>query len=69
MRYTPWTGQVFFDNAPMLDWNWQGKAVGSAKGYKNFQYLKVFGAGHMAPGDQPEVTLEMFRRFLQGLPF
>ena len=38
--------------------------VGEFKHHGNFTFLRVYQAGHMVPMDQPEVSLEMFKKFL-----
>ncbi|KAF4697466.1 hypothetical protein FOZ60_007551 [Perkinsus olseni] len=40
--------------------------VGLYKGFKNFAFLRVFGAGHMAPMDKPLETLHMYDTFING---
>lgn len=40
--------------------------VGLYKGFKNFAFLRVFGAGHMAPMDKPLETLHMYETFIDG---
>ncbi|KAF4676708.1 hypothetical protein FOL47_005425 [Perkinsus chesapeaki] len=40
--------------------------VGVYKGFKNFAFLRVFGAGHMAPMDKPLETLHMYDTFING---
>lgn len=35
-------------------------------GYKGLTFATVRGSGHMAPGDQPERALELFRAFLEN---
>lgn len=45
-----------------------GKSGGQVRGYKNFQFLRVYDAGHMVPMDQPENALEMLRQLIgQGV--
>jgi cathepsin A (carboxypeptidase C) len=66
---TPWNGQNGFKNAAMRDWSYQGKTVGQWKQFRNFQFVKVFEAGHMTPTDQPEVSLELFTNFIFHRPF
>lgn len=43
--------------------------VGETKFYNNFGFVRVYGGGHMTPHDQPEVSLELFRKFLNNEPF
>lgn len=69
MLNTPWAHQEAFGKAPMLPWRINGVAVGESKQFKNFQFLKVYDAGHMTPTDQPSVSLELFTNFLYHIPF
>lgn len=69
MVHTPWTGQDAFGRAQIHKWDLDGKAVGEFKQFGNFQYLKVYDAGHMTPTDQPRVSLELFTNFLYHIPF
>ncbi len=41
-------------------------AYGSVKSSGNFTYMRIFGAGHMVPFDQPEASLDLFNRWLGG---
>ncbi|KAK2757584.1 hypothetical protein FQN54_004553 [Arachnomyces sp. PD_36] len=44
----------------------QGKEFGQVKSSGNFTFMRIYGAGHMVPLDQPESGLEFFNRWLQG---
>jgi vitellogenic carboxypeptidase-like protein len=62
-----WSGQIGFYNAPLQNWIFNnGTPVGLAKNYKNFSFVIVNKAGHMAPEDQLEPSIEMLRRFTSG---
>lgn len=62
-----WSGQLGFYNAPLQTWKFNnGSTVGLAKNYKNFTFAIVNKAGHMAPQDQLEPSIEMLRRFTTG---
>jgi len=62
-----WSGQVGFYNSPLQNWIFNnGSAVGLAKNYKNFSFVIMNKAGHMAPADQLEPSIEMLRRFTSG---
>jgi len=39
------------------------ESVGQVRTYGNFGFLRIYGAGHLAPMDKPEVTLEMVKVF------
>ena len=45
-------------------WAMGDQDVGEFKHHGNFTFLRVYQAGHMVPMDQPEVSLEMFKKFL-----
>jgi vitellogenic carboxypeptidase-like protein len=62
-----WAGQQAFYNAPLQNWIYKnGSAVGLAKNYKNFTFVIMNKAGHLAPMDQLEPSIEMVRRFTSG---
>jgi hypothetical protein len=42
-----------------------GKSAKVGKGGGTLTFLRIFGASHMAPRDQPEATREMLNRFMQ----
>lgn len=44
----------------------EGNVVGTYLSASNLTFLKVQGAGHLAPHDQPETTLAMLQRFIAG---
>ena len=54
-----WSGHDEFNAAPMHSW-----IGGSAKYYKNYAFATVAKSGHMAPMDQPENSLKLFRALL-----
>ncbi|KAJ2862817.1 hypothetical protein GGI22_002099 [Coemansia erecta] len=65
-----WSGKLSF--AGELDRDWvaaSGKAAGEARTYKNFSFVRVFGAGHMVPYDQPENSLDMINRWINNKAF
>jgi cathepsin A (carboxypeptidase C) len=59
-----WTGQADFQAAAYHDWMVEGEAAGSVKSFKNFQFLRVYNAGHMVPMDQPKNALHMLQAFI-----
>eukprot|EP01127_Copromyxa_protea_P008024 TRINITY_DN1827_c0_g1_i2.p1 TRINITY_DN1827_c0_g1~~TRINITY_DN1827_c0_g1_i2.p1 ORF type:complete len:344 (+),score=88.46 TRINITY_DN1827_c0_g1_i2:311-1342(+) len=69
MVNTQWSGQTGFGKAPLKDWTYNNKVVGQVKQFRNFQFVRVHGAGHMTPTDQPEVSLELFTNFIHNRPF
>lgn len=44
-----------------------GKEYGVVRQYENFSFAKIYECGHGIPSDQPEASLEFFRRTLEGL--
>ena len=61
-----WSGQQEFNNAQYKDWLVNGQPAGQLKEYKNFQFLRVYNAGHMVPMDQPVNALNMLQTFMMG---
>ncbi|KAK6138113.1 hypothetical protein DH2020_028153 [Rehmannia glutinosa] len=61
-----WSGQKKFVAAPMIQFSVDGLEAGLQKGHGPLTFLKVHNAGHMVPMDQPKVSLEMLRRWMQG---
>ena len=60
-----WKYQAEFNQAPQVQYNMlDGTPVGIMKTYQNFQFLQVFGAGHMVPTDRPKQSLFMINQFL-----
>ncbi|KAI9034268.1 Alpha/Beta hydrolase protein [Hyaloraphidium curvatum] len=45
------------------------EGAGEYRTFENFSFLKVFGAGHMVPYDQPLNSVEMFERWIEGVDF
>lgn len=57
----------FFEAQPLRPWyTKEGKLAGEVKNYDQFTFLRVYGAGHMVPYDQPENSLDMVNRWIQG---
>lgn len=61
-----WSGQTDFQQAQYKEWLVNGQPAGQLKQYKNFQFLRVYEAGHMVPMDQPSNALNMLQTFLMG---
>lgn len=52
---------------PLKPWvTKDGKNAGEVKNYDKFTFLRVYGAGHMVPYDQPENALDMVNRWISG---
>jgi len=60
-----WSGSEEFKAAEEHEW----KTGGMARSAKGLTFMQVYDAGHMAPTDQPEVTLDMIHTFLTGGQF
>lgn len=69
MLNTDWHGKVGYAKAHEKLWRYKGEVVGRSKAYKNFIYVEVFEAGHMAPHDQPEASLDLFNKFIHLHPW
>jgi cathepsin A (carboxypeptidase C) len=61
-----WSGKTEFNQASYKDWLVNGKPAGQLKEYKNFQFLRVYNAGHMVPMDQAVNALNMLQTFMMG---
>jgi cathepsin A (carboxypeptidase C) len=66
-----WPGQKEYAPLPLKDLvieenEHKGKKIGQIKSHGNFTFMRLYGAGHMVPMDQPEASLEFFNRWLGG---
>lgn len=61
-----WSGSKGFAKAPIRKWEVDGEHAGNVKNYDKFTFLRIFGAGHMAPHDKPENLLDMVNRWING---
>ncbi|EKD01679.1 hypothetical protein A1Q2_04050 [Trichosporon asahii var. asahii CBS 8904] len=66
MEALQWTGKEGFNEAKLKDWKVNDKVAGKFKTYKNLSLLKVYGAGHMVPTDQPENAYVMLKSWLDA---
>lgn len=74
-----WAGQSAFNQVQERPWVDAAtrEATGVVREYRapsgarhgNFTFLRVFGAGHMVPYDQPASSLDMVNRWMQGRSF
>ncbi|ORY99015.1 Alpha/Beta hydrolase protein [Syncephalastrum racemosum] len=65
-----WAGQEGFNDALDKPWLTKDKYTfaGEARTYSNLTFLRIYGAGHMVPYDQPENSLDMVLRWLKKEP-
>ena len=63
-----WKLKDEYGNAPTRSWlnSFTGEMSGTAKNYGPLTFLRVYEAGHMVPHDQPENSLDMVNRWIQG---
>ncbi|XP_022850618.1 serine carboxypeptidase-like 48 [Olea europaea var. sylvestris] len=63
-----WSGQKNFVSAPSVPFKVDGEEAGLTKSSGLLTFLKVYNAGHWIPADQPKASLEMIKRWMQGIP-
>ncbi|XP_025089879.1 probable serine carboxypeptidase CPVL [Pomacea canaliculata] len=66
---TPWSGQADYNNSQRYPWGYNGRLAGFYTQVRNFTRVIIRNAGHDAPADQPEWTLDMMQRFIDDKPF
>ncbi|KIP06688.1 hypothetical protein PHLGIDRAFT_128116 [Phlebiopsis gigantea 11061_1 CR5-6] len=59
-----WTGQNEFVSKPLRDWKIGDRAVGVTRSAGPLTFATIAGAGHMAPYDKGEESLELVKRWL-----
>ncbi|KAI0077845.1 serine carboxypeptidase [Panus rudis PR-1116 ss-1] len=59
-----WTGQEAFSAEPLKDWKVNGTAAGKTRSAGPLTFATIYGAGHLVPYDEPEVSLELVRKWL-----
>ncbi|CEG55516.1 Carboxypeptidase [Legionella fallonii LLAP-10] len=64
-----WPGKKQFANAPTCVWRTAGQVAGYAKAAEGLTQVKIRGAGHIAPADQPERLLDLLHRFINNQSF
>ncbi|ORX51196.1 peptidase S10, serine carboxypeptidase [Hesseltinella vesiculosa] len=65
----PWSRKDEFRGLKDIDWvNDDGQKIGEVRSTKDglFSFLRVNGAGHMVPYDQPEAALQMLNQWLSN---
>lgn len=63
-----WSGKESYATASSRKFLVNGVEAGVFTNSGPLTFLKVHDAGHMVPMDQPKASLEMIRRFTQGIP-
>ena len=66
VRALPWAHAGEFNTAAVKNWTVGNEAAGTVQSAYNLTFLRVFGAGHMVPLDQPMASLLMLDAFLKG---
>ncbi|TCD62229.1 hypothetical protein EIP91_007208 [Steccherinum ochraceum] len=61
-----WSGQTAFQAQPLREWTVKGSPAGVTRNAGSLTFATIYGAGHMVPFDQPEVSLELVQRWLAG---
>lgn len=65
----PWAGAGDWRTARDARWTVDGEQAGVFRAAGPLTFLKVGGAGHMVPMDQPKHGLDMITRFIRDEPF
>ena len=61
-----WEGQWEYQHTAMKYWVTEdGEIAGNTKVFANLAFLKLFGAGHMVPMDQPKLAYQMIQEFIK----
>ena len=63
-----YSGTSAFNAAPLNTYTVSGTQGGTFKTVGNFNFLRVFGAGHEVPYYQPQVALQVFKQIMGGGP-
>ncbi|MCJ1285242.1 hypothetical protein MMC26_004582 [Xylographa opegraphella] len=63
-----WPGKAAYNNISRspLKLDGDGTPIGEMKTSGNFTFMRIYGAGHMVPYDQPVSSLEFFNRWIGG---
>ncbi|XP_027345767.1 serine carboxypeptidase-like isoform X1 [Abrus precatorius] len=61
-----WSGQKAFGASPTVKFVVDGAEAGALNSYGPLSFLKVYGAGHMVPMDQPKAALQMLKSWMEG---
>lgn len=63
-----WSGHDAFNAAPVTSWTTKGTQAGEVRTANGLTFLRVFGAGHMVPMDQPSRSQRMIDNFRANIP-
>lgn len=63
-----WHGKNAFAKAPTCIWRTNNEVSGYAKGAVGLTQVKIRGAGHLAPIDQPARVFDLFKHFINDKP-
>ncbi|XP_027345769.1 serine carboxypeptidase-like isoform X3 [Abrus precatorius] len=61
-----WSGKKAFGASPPVKFVVDGVEAGSLNSHGPLSFLKVHGAGHMVPMDQPKAALQMLKSWMEG---
>jgi cathepsin A (carboxypeptidase C) len=61
-----WSGGSEFAGTELEPWTVGGHEAGQVRNYDIFTFLRVYGAGHMVPFNQPKNSLAMLNSWLDG---
>ncbi|KAG7401279.1 hypothetical protein PHYBOEH_002083 [Phytophthora boehmeriae] len=61
-----WGGAQGFNVAKETAYLTASRIAGTVRSYSRLTYVVVHNAGHMAPGDRPEVALDMISKFIRN---
>ncbi|GFT56669.1 carboxypeptidase [Nephila pilipes] len=64
-----WNRSEEFRNADKKIWRLNNEIAGYVHNVGDFYLAVVRLAGHLVPRDQPEVTLDLITRFINGEPY
>ncbi|KAI8325511.1 peptidase S10, serine carboxypeptidase, partial [Martensiomyces pterosporus] len=59
-----WPGRQGFSQAKDAEWTVQESRAGEVRRFDNLTFVRVYGAGHFVPYDQPANSLDMVSRWL-----
>jgi len=66
VKQVEWNGKYTFDQMPLDSIQLNGTISASFKSHNNLTLLTLYGAGHMAPMDQPQATFNVVKLFIDG---